>query len=168
MSTIEINADSAAMNAGVDYYLEHSKVKSNGVREVPVAAFVSRMETHGVTKEDAKRVQDAINFETTVAARLALALAEKKLQEATAEELKDDDFRKTLRTVVRIPTFGGNTEVECQAERWDNIPFQGDGEKSHKVTHGRFRTTINAKSRIDPVLHDEARDRIRKIIGFTE
>lgn len=171
MSEATTMTDETKMNAAVDYYLEHSVLKgNNGIREVNKKAFYERMENaHGVTRDDAKRFQDAIDYETTVAARVALADTEKKLSEMSADDLANDEMRRAVRSTVRIPTFGGNTEVECQAERSTPNPFRGEGDgPTHTVSHGRFRTTINAKARIDKGMHDEAMTRIRAALKITD
>lgn len=165
---IEFN-DTEQMTAAVDFYMENSKMKSNGVREVPKAAFVKRLtDVHGIEETDYKKLQHAVDFETTAAARVALADVETKIGEASKDDLANDDFRKGLSSTVRLPTFSGATEVECRAEKWSNVPFRGDGDAeapAHKVTHGSFRTTINTKGRIDKNLHTEATDRIRAKLG---
>lgn len=170
--TVETVDTSEAMNTAVDFYLEHSKVKPNGLREVPLAPFVERMETHGVTKAEYKKLQDAIDFETTAIARVALADVERKISEASEEDLKNEEFRTGLSAAVRIPTFGGATEVECYVEKHSNIPFRGDndgnGEPAKKITYGRFRTQIHAKGRIYKSLHDEAADRVRSALGVAK
>ena len=159
-------SDEVQMADAVAHYLENSKLKGNGVREVPKAAFVEAMEKHGVTEADLKKVQAAVDFETTAAARVALADVEQKIQDSSKDDLKNDDYRKGLSATVRLPTFGGATEVECQAEKVSNIPFRGDDEgPSTKTSYARFRTTINTKARIHKDLHDEAADRIRKHLG---
>ena len=168
--TVQVSCDSDEMNAAVDHYLQESKVKSNGVREIPKAAFVTAMEKHGVTEADYKRMQSAIDFETTAAARVALADTEVKINSADKKDLENEEFRCGLSSTVRLPTFGGATEVSCQAEKWSNIPFRGEGDDapSRKVTHGRFSTKINTKGRIYKDLHDEAANRIRAALGVKD
>lgn len=161
--------DTTLMDTAVDYYLEHSTVKNNGVREVRKADFVKGLEArHGVTEEDYKKVQDALKFETTAAARVATADLEKKASEASKDDLKSDEFRKGLSAAVRLPTFGGSTEVEVFGEKWDNLPRREgmpEDAPTHKVTHGRVRVSINTKRFIDGDFVTEAQDRIRTALG---
>ncbi len=158
------------MNAAVDHYLEHSRIKSNGVREIGKAAFVTAMKKHGVTEEEMKRVQTAVEYETTAAARVALADTEKKLPEMSDEDRANDELRKAVTSTVRLPTFGGYTEVECRGEKHSNIPFRTEGADgpATKIDYGRFRTTINARTRIHPDLHDEACNRIKAALGIKD
>ena len=169
------NASTPSYEDAVAFYREHSTVKSNGIREVPRADFVSRLEeVHGVTKDTITKVQDAINFETTAAAHLALADLEEKISAAPADQLKDDAFRRDLSSVVRLPTFGGNTEVTVYAEKTDNIPGRigatdadGNPLPTTTTTYGRTRTSINTKARIDKAFHDTATARIKAALGVS-
>lgn len=168
---IEVPTESdLRVEKGVEFYMEHSKLKTNGVREVPKAAFNQRLkEEHGIDEAEYKRLQTALDFETTVAAHVALNTIESDLRKASAEDLASDDFRKGLSAIVRLPTPGGNTEVEVKAERHDNIPFrEGSDGPSHKITYGRLSTKINTKSRIDKDFHETAASRIRAILGVAE
>lgn len=164
---IETN-DAAAMKDAVDYYLEHSKVKNNGVREVSKSAFVAAIEKHGVSEEEFKKVQSAIDFETTAAAGVALIDVETKIAAASKEDLGNEEFRTNLKGVVRLPTPGGSTEVSVQAEYSSPIPFRGEGEPQVKTTFGRTRTTINTKGRIFKSFHEDASTRIRAALGVDD
>lgn len=154
------------MTEAVSHYLENSKVKSNGVRDVPKAVFVEALETrHGVTKEMLDQVQSAVDFETTAAANVALHDVEQKIGEMSKTDLKDDDARRAISATVRLPTFGGATDVTVSAESYSPIPFRGDGEQQFKTTYGRTQTRIATKGRIDRNFHEEASNRIRKALG---
>lgn len=153
------------MSVATDWYLKNSKVKANGVREVPKAAFIEALETHGVTKEMINQVQNAVDFETTAAAHAALHDVEQKIGELPKEGLKDDDARRGISATVRLPTFGGATDVTVSAESYSPIPFRGDGEQQYKTTYGRVQTKITTKGRIDRNFHDEAANRIRSALG---
>jgi hypothetical protein len=156
------------MEQAVAYYLENSKMKSKDLREVPKAVFAKALkEHHGITEDEIKKVQSAIDFETTAAAHVATADVEKMIDDATEEELKDEAFRKKMQSTVRLPTHGGSTEVTLHAERWNNIPFRGEDDEGpkRKVTYGHVSTTINAKGRILPDFHTEANNRMRAKLG---
>lgn len=154
------------VSEAVSHYLENSKVKVNGVRDVPKAVFVEALETrHGVTKEMIDQVQKAVDFETTVAAHVALHDVEQKIGELPEEGLKDDDKRRGISATVRLPTFGGATDVTVSAESYSPIPFRGDGEQQFKTTYGRVQTKIATKGRIDRNFHEVAADRIRAALG---
>lgn len=155
------------MRESIDYFLENSKVKSNGVREVPKSAYNSALERHGVTHEEIKRVNEAVDFENTAAAHVALIDLEAKIAEASPEQMTDADYRKNLTSTVRLPTFGGNTEVELRAEKFTTNPFRGEGEAPEpKASYGVLRTSINTKSRVHKDFHTEAQSRIRKSLGI--
>ena len=156
------------MQESVSHFLESSDIKSNGVRNVPKAAYVKALEKHGVTEADIKRVNTAIDFENTAAARVAVQDLESKISEASKEDLEKEEFRKGLSATVRLPTFGGSTDVTVNAEVFNNIPFRGDGdgEPQRKASYGRLRTTINTKGRIHPDFHAEADSRMRKALGI--
>ena len=164
----KLTPEQEQMKNAVNFYLENSTIKSNGIREVRKADFVEAMKKHGVTADDYKKVQDALDYEVTAAAGAALVDTENKIKEASADDLKNEEYRKSLSSVVRLPTFGGSTEVECRAEKHSNIPFRGDadgnGEPAVKIDYGRFRTTINTKGRIHKDLHAEAVSRIKSAL----
>ena len=160
------------LSEAVNFYREESKVKSNGVREVPKAAFIKAIAKHGVTEDDLKKVNDAVNFETTVAAALAVSDVEEKISQASKDQLKDEEFRKGLEGVVRIPTLGGATTVTAFAETHNPIPTRGDadgnGERQIKITHGRIKTQISTKGRIIGNYAETARDSIRAKLGIKD
>jgi hypothetical protein len=153
------------LNDAVEFYRSEAKTKSSGILEVPKAAFVKAIAKHGVTEADLKRVNDAVNFETTAAAALAVSVVEEKISQATKDQLKDEDFRIALDGVVRIPTFGGATTVTAFAETHNPIPQRGNadgnGEREIKVTYGRIKTQVATKSRIIGNYGETARDAIR-------
>jgi hypothetical protein len=162
----------AATQAAVDFYMENSRIHpTSGLREINRDAFLKRMEEeHGITKKEAQRFQDAVNFETTVAAGVALSDLEKKIAEASDDDLKNDEYRRNMSSTVRVPTFGGNTEVTLFAERAAPIPGPAgeDGERRMSISHGRVKTTINLKSRIAKDFHDDAKSRIRAALNITD
>lgn len=168
----EVEVTDNKMAEAVAYYEEHSRIHPmQRLREINRDAYLTRMkEAHGISKEEAKRFQDAINFETEVAAGVALNDLEKKIAEASEEDLKNDEFRRNMLATVRIPTFGGNTETTMYAEKASPIPGPAgeDGERRMSVTHGRLKTTINLKSRVSKGFHSEAKDRIRAALGISE
>lgn len=166
--SVEVETNDEAMQTAIDYYLEHSKVKSNGVREVPKAAFVDRMKTHGVAESEYKKLQQAVAFETTAAANVAVIDLENKVKESSKEDLANEDYRKSLNATVRLPTFGGSTDVEFQLERHVPLRDRETGETSVRIDHGRLRTKINSKGVIHKDFHDVARSRIRAAIGLTD
>lgn len=162
-----------AMEAAADYYFENSKVKSNGVREVAKPAFLTRMEEqHGITEKEIKRVQTALSHETTVAAHLAMRDIEAKIKESSADDLANADFVSDIASTIRLPTFGGSTEVTMKAQKVSPIPFRGDGEgdsqPQFKTTFGTVRTTIQAKGRIERDFHTYAADRVRSALGILD
>lgn len=165
---VEVTEHQAAMDAAVDHYLSNTEVNNSGVRVVPKKVFMDAIEKHGVTEADYKKVQQATDFETSAAARVAMADTENLLAKASKEDLASDEYRRSVSSTVRLPTFGGNTEVEFFAEKVSNVPARGDIAASVKVSHGRIRTTINTKSRIDKELLAEAPIRIRAALGLKE
>lgn len=158
------------MEQTISHFIENSTVKSNGIREVKSDAYYEELEQrHGVTKEDLKRVQHAVDHTTTAAAHVALKDLEEKISNSSADDLKKDEFRRDLDAVVRLPTAGGSTEVTVNAEDINRIPFKGDGdEPSYKTTYGRVSTKINTKGRIHKDFHEEATKRIRSALGVKE
>lgn len=165
---VEVTEETAMMDAAVDHYLSNTEINNSGVRVVPKKVFDERLEVHGVSPADLKKVQDAINYETTAAARVALADTENKIQGASKADRESEEWRKACSSMVRLPTPGGATEVEVYAEKHSNVPARGDVPASVKVTHGRVRTTINTKSRIDKIFHEEANARIRAELGMKD
>lgn len=160
-----------ALQATVSHFLEHSKIKSNGIREVPKDAFVEELARHGVTREEITRVQDVVDLVTTAAAHVAVHDVEQKIGEASKTDLADDTFRRNISATVRIPTFGGATDVTVKAEDRNPIPFRGGeegGEPQFKTTYGRLRTSITTKARIHRDFHEEASSRIRKALGVVD
>lgn len=164
--TIEVTDRQAAMDAAVDRILSNTEVNASGVRVVPKKLFVEAMKSHDVDETTYKKVQDAINFETSAAARVAMADTENKVAAASKEDLANDDYRRGISSTVRIPTLGGNTEIEFFAETFKAVPARGDTPASNKITHGRIKTKINLKSRIDKDLVDEASVRMRASLGI--
>lgn len=157
------------MEQTISHFIENSTVKSNGIREVRKAAYLEELERHGVSEDDLKRVQHAVDHTTTAAAHVALKDLEEKISNSSAEDLKKDDYRRDLDATVRLPTAGGSTEVTVNAENVNRIPFKGEGdEPSYKTTYGRVSTTINTKGRIHKDFHDEAGKRLRAALGIKE
>jgi hypothetical protein len=163
------NESIPGLNDAVDFFRQEAKTKSNGILEVPKGAFVKAMEKQGVTEEEMKKVQGAVDFVTTAAAGLATSSLEEKIEQASKEELADEAFRLNLKSTVRIPTFGGSTEVTTYAETHNPIPTRGDadgnGERQIKITHGRVKTTVNAKGRIIGNYAEDIRNSIRTKLG---
>jgi hypothetical protein len=169
----DTDIDKELMTASVSHFMENSTVRTNGTREVPKAAFREALAKHGVDDEMVKKVHDAVAFESTAAGRVALADLEKKIEGATDEDLADENFRRNLSAMVRLPTYGGSTEITAYAETHNPIPSRGtdaDGnpnERGTKVTYGRIKTSINTKARIHADLHEESNERMRRSLKVT-
>lgn len=166
--TVEVTEHKAAQDAVVDMFLSNTEINQSGVRVIPKKLFIEAVEKQGVTEADYKKVQASTDFITTAAARVALADTESKAKAASKEDLASEDYRRSLTSTVRLPTLGGNTEVEFFAEKASNVPARGDVPATVKITNGRFRTTINTKSRIEKELIDEAPLRIRAALGLDD
>ena len=162
--------DKEAMTETVSYFKEHAKTRSNGIIEVPKPAFMEQIKRHGVTQGDFERVQTAVDFVTTAAGHVALEHLEEKVGAAGDDDLKDETFRKSLSSTVRLPTHGGATEVTVKAETKNPIPFRGEegGEPQFKTSYGVTRTTINSKGRMFRDFHEEANNRMRKALRMEE
>jgi len=160
------------MKDAIEYYREHSRIHpTSGMREINRDAYLKRMDTeHGIPKDMAKKFQDSINFENEVVANLLVEDLEQKIGESSDKDLKNDEFRRNLSVAARIPTFGGNTELELKAEKSSPIPGPAgeDGERKQSITHGRLRMTINTKSRISKGFHETAKDRVRHALGIKD
>lgn len=158
--------------SAVEFYREHSRIHpTSGMREINRDAYLKRMnEEHGISKDQAKKFQEAVNFENEVVAHVLLEDLEQKIGESSEKDLKSDEFRRNLSVSARIPTFGGNTELELKAERAAPIPGAAgeDGERKMSIGHGRLRMTINTKSRISKEFHETAKDRVRAALGIKE
>lgn len=163
---VTVNEDTAAMLAAADHYKSNSEINNSGVRVVSKGVFMDALKKHDVTEADYKKLQKAIDYETTAAAHVAMLDTEEKIAAASKEDLASEDYRKALTSTVRLPTLGGSTEVEFFTERHSRVPARGDQPESIKISHGRVRTTTNIKSRIEKSFHDEADLRIRKAIGL--
>lgn len=168
MTTVTVTERQAAMDAAVDHYLSNTEINQSGVRVVPKKVFIDAIAKHGVDEAAYKKVQDAVNFETTAAGRVAMADTENKIAAASKEDLENEEYRRSISSTVRLPTFGGNTEVEFITEKSSPIPARGDNPASVKISHGRIRTTVNLKSRIDKELIEEAPLRIRAALGLKD
>lgn len=163
---VETNVASTVKTTA-DYFMENSKTGSNGIVEISKNAYKTVLEEQGVTQEDVKRVHDAQDFANTAAAEVALRTVEGKIGAATPEQLQDKDFRKNLSATVRVPTFGGTTEITHTAEKITPIPFRGEGEEpAYKTSYGTTSTKINAKGRIHKEFHAEADHRMRVALGL--
>jgi hypothetical protein len=161
--------DGPEMDAGVEFYTEHSKMKSNGVRDVPKSAFMERMsEVHGVEKELIEKYHDALDFESTVAGEVSLRDVVAKVVDATAEQLADDEFRRGLKATTRLPTPGGNTDITLSAEVEVNIPARGEQEARTEIRYARTKTKINCERRILREFHEHAGNTIRAALGLPE
>jgi hypothetical protein len=166
--TVDVTERKAAQDAVVDMFIEGTEVNNSGVRVIPKKIFIDAVEKQGVSEADYKKVQAATDFVTTAAARVAMADTEKKISESSKSDLENEEFRRGISSTVRLPTFGGNTEVEFFAEKTANVPARGDVPASVKISHGRIRTTINTKARIDKELLEEAQLRIRAALGIKD
>jgi hypothetical protein len=156
------------ITTAADFFAENSRTKSNGVREVPKAAFFKELDKHGVTESDVKKVSEALSFVRTAGAELATRDLEAKIGEATPDQLGDAAFRRGLSATVRLPTPEGSTDLTLYAESVNNIPFRGDGdggEPQTKTTYGRLKATVNTKMHIHRNFLQEADDRMRKALG---
>jgi hypothetical protein len=161
--------DENKMSSAIEDYLTSSKVKSNGVREVPTKAFYEGLETrHGIDKDAALAYQKAIDFETTAAAHVALQDLEGKIADMSKEDLANDATRRGLASTVRLPTYSGSTEVTVRAERSDVIPARGDQPVGSKISHGKVSTSINTKMRVHRDFHTESQTRIRAALGIAD
>ena len=158
------------MDETVSFFMENSKLRSNGIREVSKPAFMEQVKKHGINQSDFERVQTAVDFVTTAAGHVALRDLEERVGAASPEELKEESFRKGLSSTVRLPTHGGATEVTVKAETKNPIPFRGEegAEPQFKTTYGQTRTTINTKGRMFRDFNAEADSRLRKALGMEE
>lgn len=162
------------MEKAVDFYRGQSEVGNTGVRRIPKAAYMERLDTeHGVDEATLKKVQNAVDHETTVAAHVSLADVEDSIKAASKDQLADEEFRRNLSATTRLPTLGGSTEVTVNAEKLIPIPGRPDadgnvGERSTKLLFGQTRTTIQAKYRIEKTFHEEAASRLRSSLGIKE
>lgn len=147
-------------------FVANSTVKSNGIREVNRAGFDAAMLSVGVSAKDAKRVQDAVSHATTAAAELAADDLEARIKQSSKTELKDDNHRRSLTSTVRIPTYGGNTEVSVSAEKTHTIPGRNGAETSTGVKHGVIGVKVRTKGRIDKALPGPMSDRMKKALGL--
>jgi hypothetical protein len=168
--SVDVGYNKEQLEETVSFFLENSKIKSNGIIDIPKPIFMDQVKKHGVTQADFERVQQVTDFMTTAALGVAAKSLETKVSEASEEDLKDDTFRRGLSSTVRIPTHGGGTDVTFKAETRNPIPFRGEegGEPQFKTSHGVTRTTINAKNRIFPDYQKQAEDRMRKALGVAE
>jgi hypothetical protein len=170
----DLDADKEAMDKTVSHFLANSTVKNNGIREVSKSALRETLDEHGVTDDMVKKVQRAIDFTSTAAGRVALHDLEEKVTSSSADDLANADYRKDLRSTVRLPTHGGSTEITAYAETTNPIPSRGvdgDGnpnERGSKTTYGRLRTSVNLTKRIHVDLHAESSERMRKALNIKD
>lgn len=162
-------SDENQIKAGVEFYRENSEINSGGMRVIPKGPFIERLKVvHDVTDDDVKKVQNAINFETNVAAHVTLEDLVDKI-EATPVEDRDEEFRINVKAATRLPTHGGSTEITVNGEGTVNVPGRPDADGNNpgptsRQDWGRTRTTIKAKGRIDKNFPDMARDRLRDML----
>ena len=151
------------MRGTVEHFLKDSSINGKGVREVSKAVYEEELGKLGVTPAEAKKVHHAVDFLTTAASRAATEDLVDKLKGASADDLKNDKYRRDLDATVRIPTGSGSTEVTVFAETLDKAARRSEeeGGKPDKVSYGRIRTTINQKGRIFKELHEEVSNRIK-------
>ena len=168
MADIDNTELTTKITDAVEKFIAGFKQRPNGNREVSTAAFDAVMADNGVTKDEYKRVGDALKLARTAAAEIAISDLEKKLSEADASDRDSVDWRKQQRSMVRLPTYGGITEVEVLAERHSPNPQRGEGKPDFTVAHGPIRTKITTKSAIHTHIHDDARSRIRKAVGLKD
>ena len=168
----EVKETVDTMKEAVEFYREHSRIHpTSGMREINRDAYLKRLkDEHDITKDQAKKFQDAVNFENEVVANVLLEDLEQKIGESADEDLKNDEFRRNLSVAARIPTFGGNTELELKAEKSSPIPGPAgeDGERKQSISYGRLRMTINTKNRISKDFHETAKDRVRHALGIKD
>ena len=154
------------LNEGAEFYLASARVKSNGVHEIPSAVFYERLEKeHGVTKDSLKVHYDALEFEESAATLAATSILEAEIAKATPEQLADEDFRKGMKGVVRMPTYGGSTEVIVKAERHTSAGF---GSNERNVSYGHVTTNINKSKTMFPQAPAEAERRIKAQLGIKD
>lgn len=158
-----IESNTVDINDTVNHLIENSKIKPNGIREVSSGAYYDALAKHDVTKADVERIHGAVNHLETAAAHVALLDIEGRLANATADELKDSEYRKNLSSTVRLPSFGGATEVQVLAEKENRNPFSKDGET--KMSYGVVRTSVSLKKRINKDFLAEADSRMRAALG---
>ena len=162
-------SDDKAIKAAVDHYLAASELAPSGIRSIPKAAFVERLkDIHDLDDAVVKRVQTALNHETTVAHAVATHDLIEKIKATSKEDLKDDDTRRALTSTVRLPTHGGNTNVIVRAEDVKRLPSKGDGEQEYKTSYGRVGVKITTKSRIPKEFLEQGSAQIRKALGVKD
>lgn len=169
MTTETINGTTTPSIAdSVKVYLEEGKLKPNGTRDIPTAAFMGQMEKHGVTKDSIKLYHDALAQETTAASEVASLDLIDTIGNASKEDLKNEEFRKNLSASVRLPTYGGSTEIEHTAERFNNVPARGDQPASRQASYGAFRVKVNTKGRVHKEVLESAQSRVREALGIKD
>ena len=150
-----------------EFFLANSTVKTNGVREVRKADFVTAMKNEGVTEETYKQVKDAEDILESAATRVAFGDLKTKIKDATDEQRGDVEWRKKLNAEVRIPTFNGATQVFAYAESHSRDPRKGDdGETLTIIKHGRASVKVDTKRRGEKEFLSEQAAEIQSLLGL--
>jgi hypothetical protein len=156
--------------AGVALYSSNSSKNSKGILVVAKKPLFDRLESaHGVTQDDVKKVMDAIDAETELAAILALRDLEQTIGGATPEQLADDEWRRSQVGAVRLPTYGGSTLVRVKAEKYGVNPGKlTDGEPTFSTTYGRTGIGVETSKKLSPSFHAYASDTIKNMFNVTD
>jgi hypothetical protein len=157
--------------AGVALYSSNSSKNSKGILVVSKKPLFDRLESaHGVSQDDVKKVMDAIDAETELAAVLALRDLEQTIGAATPEQLADDEWRRSQVGAVRLPTYGGSTLVRVKAEKYGVNPSKlgAEGDPTFSTTYGRTSVGIETSKKMSPSFHAYASSTIKNMFNVTD
>lgn len=152
--------------AASEWYRQNSEVQKNGVRVVRKDAFVEGIELrHGVTKAELERVHNAIIDERSAATVVAVDDLDEALEKAKKDGKSLDDL-KQMSATIRLPTYGGETDLTVLASDTTKVASKGNA-KENETDYGVISTVVHATQGIHRSVAESARLRIAKRLGVS-